>query len=467
MNRVTLPFGRAGIVGLGRSGASAARLLAGSGIEVRVTEARDTPDLAGVAAELATLGVLTELGGQGEGIAAWAEALVVSPGVPPANPVITAAVQRGIPVWSEIELAWRFASVPVLAVTGTNGKTTTTTLLASVLQAAGLDAVAAGNIGYPLVDAVEGSHDVIVCEVSSFQLAFAETFRPSIAIVLNVADDHYDWHAGYDDYLSAKARIGRVQTAEDLLIAGSADRGALRIAAGAPARPAAFGLGDLASVHAAARHLGGRPLAAAAGVEGGRVVAEGSAGPASIVEVEKIRLVGPHNLENVLAASLAALEWGVEPEVIGASVAAFSPLAHRSTLIGEIDGVRYIDDSKATNPHATLSALRGLQRVVLIAGGRPKGLDLSPLAEHTHRLAGVVAMGEATAELQRLFAGRVRFGTAAFVEEAVETAAGWAAAGDTVLLSPACSSLDQYASYVERGDRFAAAVGRLARAGVR
>jgi UDP-N-acetylmuramoylalanine--D-glutamate ligase len=458
MNRVTLPFGRAGVVGLGRSGAAAARLLAGAGIEVKVTAA--------VGAELAALGVVSELGGHGEGIAAWAEALVVSPGVPPANPVIAAAVQRGIPVWSEIELAWRFASVPVLAVTGTNGKTTTTTLLASVLQAAGLDAVAAGNIGYPLVDAVEGPHDVIVCEVSSFQLAFSETFRPSIAIVLNVADDHYDWHAGYDDYLSAKARIARAQTTEDLFIAGSGDRGALSIAAGAPARPAAFGLGDLASVHAAARRLG-RPLAAAAAVEAGRVVAEGSTGPASIVEVDKIRLVGPHNLENVLAASLAALEWGVEPEVVGAAVAAFSPLAHRSTLIGEIDGVRYIDDSKATNPHATLSALQGLERVVLIAGGRAKGLDLSPLAEHTHRLAGVVAMGEATAELEGLFAGRIRFARAAFVEEAVETAAGWAVPGDTVLLSPACSSLDQYTSYAERGDRFAAAVGRRARAGVR
>jgi UDP-N-acetylmuramoylalanine--D-glutamate ligase len=197
------------------------------------------------------------------------------------------------------------------------------------------------------------------------------------------------------------------------------------------------------------------------------VVAEGSAGQASIVEVAKIRLAGPHNLENVLAASLAALEWGVDPEVIGAAVAAFSPLPHRSTLIGEIDGVRYIDDSKATNPHATLSALQGLERVVLIAGGRAKGLDLSALAEHAHRLVGVVAMGEATDELEGLFAGRVRFATATWVEEAVETAAGWAAPGDTVLLSPACSSLDQYASYAERGDRFAAAVARLEQAGVR
>ncbi|MEA2565295.1 MAG: UDP-N-acetylmuramoylalanine--D-glutamate ligase [Actinomycetota bacterium] len=466
MTHVILPFRRAAVVGLGRSGAGAARLLVGAGIEVRVTEAGDSPALAGVAAELAALGVVTELGGHSEGIAAWAEALVVSPGVPPANPVIAAALRRGIPVWSEIELAWRFARVPVLAVTGTNGKTTTTTLLAALLQAGGLDAVAAGNIGYPLVEAVAGSCDVIVCEVSSFQLAFSDTFRPSIAIVLNVADDHYDWHAGYDDYLSAKARIARAQTAEDLLVAGSADRGALSIAAGAPSRPAAYGLGDLASVHAAARDLR-RPLAAAAGIEGGRVVADGSAGQASIVEVAKIRLAGPHNLENVLAASLAALEWGVDPEVIGAAVAAFSPLPHRSTLIGEIDGVRYIDDSKATNPHATLSALQGLERVVLIAGGRAKGLDLSALAEHAHRLVGVVAMGEATDELEGLFAGRVRFATATWVEEAVETAAGWAAPGDTVLLSPACSSLDQYASYAERGDRFAAAVARLEQAGVR
>jgi len=163
----------------------------------------------------------------------------------------------------------------------------------------------------------------------------------------------------------------------------------------------------------------------------------------------------------------AALEWGVDPEVIGAAVAAFSPLPHRSTLIGEIDGVRYIDDSKATNPHATLSALRGLERVVLIAGGRAKGLDLSALAEQADRLVGVVAMGEAAGELEGLFSGRVRFATAPWIEEAVETAADWAGPGDTVLLSPACSSLDQYASYAERGDRFAAAVGRLEQAGVR
>ena len=172
-----LPFRRAAVVGLGRSGAAAARLLAAAGIEVRVTESGDSP-ASPRGRQLATLGIATELGGHSAGIAAWAEALVVSPGVPPANSVITAALERGIPVWSEIELAWRFARVPVLAVTGTNGKTTTTTLLAALLQAGGLDAVAAGNIGYPMVDAVTGPHDVIVCEVSSFQLAFGDLPAP-------------------------------------------------------------------------------------------------------------------------------------------------------------------------------------------------------------------------------------------------------------------------------------------------
>ncbi len=459
---VALPFRRVAVVGLGRSGAAAARLLAAMGLDVRVTEAGRSPTLAAAAAELEALGVSVELGGHSAGVAGWAEALVVSPGVPPANPLVAAALRRGVPVWSEVELAWWQATVPVLAVTGTNGKTTTTSLLATLLQAGGIDAVAAGNIGYPLVDAVRGRAEVIVCEVSSFQLAFCSTFRPPIAMVLNVADDHYDWHLGYDDYLQAKARIAQAQTGDDLLVAGSGDAGALAIAAGAASRPAAFGLGSLAEVRAAAVGVG-RPLVAAAGVEGDWVVAEGTAGASKIIEVAKIRLVGPHNLENVLAAALAALEWGVDPEVIATAIAAFSPLAHRSTLIGDIDGVRYIDDSKATNPHATLSALRGLERVVLIAGGRAKGLDLSVLGDQSNRLVGVVAMGEATGEIEALFSGHVRFATAGWVEEAVEIAAAWASPGDTVLLSPACASLDQYASYSERGERFAAAVRRLGR----
>jgi UDP-N-acetylmuramoylalanine--D-glutamate ligase len=462
-----IPFRRVGVVGLGRSGAAAARILARRGVEVLVSEREDSPALSRVAAELATLGVETELGPHRPEIVDGAEALVVSPGVPPDNPVIVRALERGLPVWSEVELAWRLAGgIPLLAVTGTNGKTTTTSLLAAILQEGGLRAVAAGNIGFPLIEAVAElasgptpAAGVIVCEVSSFQLAFTEMFRPDVAVVLNVADDHYDWHGGHDDYLRSKARIAAAQFPVDLLIANSADAGAMAIAAGAPSRAAAFGLGPLRSVRAAA--ASGRSPVAVAGVESGFVVAEGSAGPASILDAGKIRLAGRHNLENVLAASLAALEWGVQPEVIGRAVAAFSPLPHRSTVIGEVNGVRYIDDSKATNPHATLRALEGLERVVLIAGGRAKGLDLSVLTSLSPRLVGVIAMGEATGELEEHFSRLVRFAGASCVEEAVVLAAQWASAGDTVLLSPACSSLDQYASYAERGDRFCAAVRSL------
>ena len=453
------------MLGLGRSGMSAARLLAAQGVEVRVSERDDTPALQACARELAGLGVSATLGGEHPELAAWAEALVVSPGVPPVNPVIVAARARGVPVWSEVELAWRFATVPVLAVTGTNGKTTTTSLLAGILSAGGWRAVAAGNIGFPLVDAVGelagcAEPAVIVCEVSSFQLANTETFRPAIAVVLNVADDHYDWHQGYEDYLAAKARIAACQGPEDLLVVSAADRGTLRIAESAASRPAAFGLGDLATV-SAARDAVGRPLAGVAGIEDQLVVAELAGERHRVVEIAKIRLSGPHNQENVLAASLAALAFGVPAEVVGPAVARFEPLAHRTTSIAEINGVRYVDDSKATNPHATLRALQGMERVVLIAGGRAKGLDLSPLVAEVPRLLGVVAMGEATAELEAQFSGLLPFATAASVEEAVGVAAGWATPGDVVLLSPACSSLDQYSSYAERGDRFAAAVRAL------
>ncbi|HEU5002810.1 MAG TPA: UDP-N-acetylmuramoyl-L-alanine--D-glutamate ligase [Actinomycetota bacterium] len=503
-----LPFAKVGVkvgvLGLGRSGRSAARFLAGLGVElpgvgaagavvpavgvagavvpavvkaeIRAVDAAEGPEVAAAAAELATLGVQAVLGANDESLAEWADVLVVSPGVPPSNPVIARAQARGIPVWSEIELASHYSSsigLPILAVTGTNGKTTTTALLAAILTEGGWHAIAAGNIGYPLVDAVAElraespaarvaqGEPVLVCEVSSFQLAFAPTFRPAIAVVLNVADDHYDWHAGYDDYLRAKAQIVAHQEAGDLVIVNAADPGACSIAAGAAARVAAFGLGTPDEVAAQGAEAIGRPLAAAAGIDDGWLSAGPPGAAIPLVEIAKIRLHGPHNRENVLAAGLAAQAWGVEPAAVGRAVAAFGPLPHRSTLVREIEGVRYIDDSKATNPHATLRALQGLERVVLIAGGRAKGLDLSPVAGELPRLKGVVAMGEATAELEGLFAGRLPFATAAWVEDAVATAAGWAQPGDTVLLSPACSSLDQYQSYAERGNRFAAAVRAL------
>lgn len=449
------------VVGLGSSGTAAAEALLDLGARVRAVDDRDTPELRARAAALGAGGAEVALGGGGAGILDWAELVVASPGVPPSHPLIAGAIQRGLGVWSEIELAWRIARVPLVAVTGTNGKTTTTTLLAGILRRAGRRAVAAGNIGLPLVEAVRSAEtDVIVCEVSSFQLAFVEKFRPLVAVVLNVADDHYDWHSGYEDYVEAKARITLNQGAGDLLVVRAGDAGCMSIAGRSRARVAAFGPGSPEEVSAEAAASLGRAPAATAGVAGGEVVVAAGGRAAGFAKLADIRIQGVHNLENVCAASLAGWGLGADPEVVRRAVAAFEGLPHRTELVAEVGGVRYIDDSKATNPHATLRALAGLDRVVLIAGGRAKGLDLSVLREVAARLAGVVVMGEAAAELESVFSG-LPMRRAAAVEEAAAAAASMAMPGDTVLLSPACSSLDQYSSYAERGERFVKAVRSL------
>jgi UDP-N-acetylmuramoylalanine--D-glutamate ligase len=354
-----------------------------------------------------------------------------------------------------------------VAVTGTNGKTTTTSLIAAILHQAGIPAVVAGNIGTPLSEVARRAAPgtVLVCEVSSFQLAFVETFRPRVAIVLNVADDHYDWHDGPGEYLAAKARVSAFQEAEDLLVVRAGDPGCASIAALSSARLAGFGVAAPAAVRGELRRDAGRSVALAAGVEAGAVVVEGEQAERAehfpCADIRLIRSGGPHNIENVGAAATAALEIGAGREAVARALAAFGGLPHRTTLVAEVNGVRYVDDSKATNPHATLRALAGFDRVVLIAGGRSKGMDLSPLAAEDRRVAGVVVMGEAAAQLTALFGPKV-LGQAGSVEEAVTMAAGHARPGETVLLSPACSSLDQYTSYAERGSRFARAVAILA-----
>jgi UDP-N-acetylmuramoylalanine--D-glutamate ligase len=464
--------GRAAVLGLALSGIAAATALAEEGLTVRAADEGDAAVLAGRAASLQALGVELRAGAvEPDWLLDGAGLLVPSPGVPPANPVVRAARKRGIPVWSEIELGWRFARGPVVAVTGTNGKTTTTTLVGAMLGEAGIPAVTAGNIGTPLTEvarrAVPGT--VLVCEVSSFQLAFVESFRPRVAIVLNVADDHYDWHGGPGDYLSAKARVTAFQQAGDLLVVRAGDPGCATIAAASRARLAGFAVAPPGAVRAELAGDAGRPVALAAGVEGGAVVVDGPGGAEqaaraehfSCADIRLIRSGGPHNIENVAAAATAALEAGAGREAVARALAAFGGLPHRTTLVAEVNGVRYVDDSKATNPHATLRALAGYDRVVLIAGGRSKGMDLSPLAAEGARVAGVVVMGEAAGQLAGLFGPKV-LGHAGSVEEAVTIAAGHARPGETVLLSPACSSLDQYSSYAERGDRFARAVGALA-----
>jgi UDP-N-acetylmuramoylalanine--D-glutamate ligase len=452
------------ILGLGKmTGAAVADVLLSSGADVRAHESFPTPAREKLGEALTARGVQVSFGEPGEtlveDLVGWAALVVPSPGVPPSNPVLAAALARGIKVISEVELGFGLVRGPVLGVTGTNGKTTTTTLLAEILNEAGKSAEAVGNIGVPFVtaarDSVEGGF--LVAELSSFQLAFIDTFKPAAAVILNVGDDHYDWHSGYEDYLAAKGRITENQGADDRLVIRVDDPGCLAVASGSRAEVTGFGLESPEQVWSQLKLALGRAPALAAGMAGDDVATFDGSVQTILTNSRDIRMDGLHNLENVMAAALAALKFGVAPEVIASVASRFGNLPHRTELVATRDGVRYVDDSKATNPHATLRALKGLSNVVLIAGGRAKGLDLSPLAEVTDQVSSVVVMGEAAMELERVFAG-VPSVTAENVEEAVQLAAGLAEPGDTVLLSPACSSLDQYTDYAERGNRFKQAV---------
>jgi UDP-N-acetylmuramoylalanine--D-glutamate ligase len=438
------------VVGLGVTGEAVARRLVADG---PVTVVDDRPDSAGFAARaegLVALGVTVVGGPTAEQLAdlvAGAELVVPSPGVPEAHPVYGLAAQAGVPLRSEIELAGVAAArrgLPLVAVTGTNGKTTVTTLIAEMLGAGGRRALAAGNIGRPLLDAVHDDVDVVVAEVSSFQLRFTETFRPRIALLLNVAEDHLDWHPSFKDYVAAKARIFARQAGDDLLVFNGDDEAVAEVASTAPARSVAFTL---------------RPGAAGTWrLEDDRLLRPDGA---SLIAAGDLPRSGPHDIANALAAAAAAADLGTGDEALRQVLASFSGLPHRVTPVGQSGGVTFVDDSKATNPHAALAALAGFDSVVLLAGGRNKGLDLGVLRAEAGRIRAVVAIGEAAGEVEACFAGLRPVRRAGSMAEAVRLGAELAEPGDTVLLSPACASFDWYTSYAARGDDFAREVQAL------
>ena len=374
-------------------------------------------------------------------LVAEAEVVVPSPGVPAGHPVFAMAAAAGVPVRGEIELAYRWARRPIVAVTGTNGKTTVTELIAEMLEASGVKALAAGNHGLPLSEAVRRDVDVLVSEVSSFQLWSTDTFRPAVAVWLNVAPDHLDWHGDMQSYVVAKSRIWANQRDKDLAVANADDPLVLVGAARAPARVATFTLGREGDYHVADGIL------------------HGPAG--EILPAAELPRFLPHDVANALAASAAALASGAHLEGVRSALRTFGGLPHRMTLVAEADGVRWYDDSKATNPHATLAAVSGFSSVVLVAGGRNKGLDLSVLAAGADHVRAVVAIGEAGPEIREAFETLRPVTLVDTMDEAVRAASGAARPGDVVLLSPGCASFDRYGSYAERGDDFSGAVGRL------
>jgi UDP-N-acetylmuramoylalanine--D-glutamate ligase len=433
---------RAVVVGLGVAGRAAARVLADEGADVRVSEAR--PDV-GEQTDLRDLEIEVLDGGHEPGHLDGATLVVVSPGVHPSAPVIAWARDRGLPVWGELELGAHLVSAPCIAVTGTNGKTTTTGMIASVLQAAGLDAVACGNIGHPFPVAAREGRAALVVECSSFQLEMQESFHPHVSVLLNLAPDHLDWHGSFDAYVAAKAKVLARQDDGDTHIGNRDDRAAAAISRTARCHVGWFTLGE--------------PQDGETGYLGSELAARWGA-----VELLGERAVDTPAMRADAAASAAAsYAFGIGSRAIREGLGAFTPERHRGEIVAEVSGVRFVDNSKATNPHAALAAVDAAGGVVLIAGGDAKGVDLSPLGALAERLAGVVAIGASADEVVGIFQGRVPTRKAGSIEEAAHTAFELAPAGGSVLLAPACASWDMFRDYAERGERFAAAALQIER----
>ncbi|MGB8360101.1 MAG: UDP-N-acetylmuramoyl-L-alanine--D-glutamate ligase [Acidimicrobiia bacterium] len=415
---------RALILGAGVSGRAAARLAQRLGMSVTMYDEHP-------------VGALDA--GMGVASGAWdailldgVDLVVTSPGFPERALPITESLESGVPVWSEIEFAFRHVQAPVAAVTGTNGKTSVTEATAAMLDASGLDAPATGNIGSPLSDYTESRFDVLVVEVSSFQLRFTETFHPEAAAITNVAMDHLDWHSSPYSYREAKGLIYANQTADDLLVYDADDEGATALAKAAPSR-----LYPVSGTHVP--EGGG-------GFDGSCLVVGDVA-----VDVSELQSQDRTHLVNLACAASLALHMGASADGVARGAIGFQPGAHRRTLIAEASGVRWVDDSKATNPHAAVASIRAHDSVILIAGGLAKGIDLTPIVEEPN-VKMLVGIGEAGPELVDAAGERGRL--AGTLEIAVEAAARAAEPGDTVLLAPGCASFDQFDSYGSRGDRF-------------
>jgi UDP-N-acetylmuramoylalanine--D-glutamate ligase len=436
---------RALVVGAGVAGRAAAATLAAEGAHVIVTERRDAEAIGDVSG-LTAAGVEVRSSGHAAADLDGIDVVVVSPGVPPDAPPVVWAKERGIDVWGELELGARLARSPYLAVTGTNGKTTTTGMLAACLRAGDIDAVACGNIGFPFTTAVREEHEALVVEVSSFQLAVQERFHPKVSVLVNLAPDHLDHHGSFEAYRDAKAAIFRAQRDDDVHVGNRGDPVAAAVSARAPCTHHWFTGGALGDD------------GADVGYDGDALVARTSDGPVALGTVEGERA---GHREDAAAAAAAALAFGIGPDAVRDGLAAFEPAAHRGDLVAEVDGVRFLDNSKATNVHAAAAAIGAVHDAVLIAGGRGKGQDLSPLRDAATNLRAVIAIGEAGPSLHDVFDGAVPVQDASSIEDAVAAAFAASARPGVVLLAPACASWDQFASYAERGDRFAAAARAL------
>jgi UDP-N-acetylmuramoylalanine--D-glutamate ligase len=443
------------IVGLARSGVAAAEFLVRRGAQVRGTDLRSEVELSAELSGLRQIGVELVLGSHPPGLVSDIDLVIASPGVPLHALPLREAQAKGVPLWGELELAFRQIRGEVIAVTGTKGKSTTASLIAEVLKRAGRSVYLGGNIGRPLIGLVEeASRDsVFVVEVSSFQLETIESFRPRIAVLLDVTPDHLDWHPSFDAYVQAKQRIFTNQEAGDWAVVYGGNPLTLDMASKARSKKIYFsyeGLGDRE-----------RKIR----VEGPWIVRSDGGETRPLVRLESIPLKGRHNVENIMAALGVASVVDIEPELLALAVGDFSGVPHALERVAELDGVVFYNDSKATNLAAAAAALESFDPgVFLILGGRSKAGDFKTLRTHVKRnVKRVLAIGESKHRIESALSDLVPVVTCRSLKEAVETAFRSARPGDTVLLSPACASFDMFTDYAERGERFREEVEKLAK----
>jgi len=447
-----LPGKRVLVIGLARTGVATALFCAERGAVVTAIDTRSADELGECVSKLRDAGVQLQLGGYSDAILNGQELVVPSPGVPADSTLVIKARELKIAVWSEIELAYRFLHGRLIGITGSNGKTTTASLVDHILRHAGLSTVLAGNIGTPLIaQAKETSGTTItVAELSSFQLELIESFRPDISVLLNLTPDHLDRHKTFSAYAAAKARIFENQSEEDAAILNLDDVASREIA---PSRPEVFWFSRKANVEQGVF------------VKNGRIIFRRNHKEEDILNCDEIPLPGAHNVENVLAATIAARLTGAQSAQIAEAIRSFAGVEHRIEFVAEIQGVRYYNDSKATNVDATLKALEAFQgRIIVILGGKDKDSDYTQLRAALREKAMLALLiGSAADKIAEQIEGSVAVKGSGTLENAVAFAAQAAHNGDTVLLAPACASFDQFQNYEHRGRVFKELVHQLQR----
>jgi len=437
------------VVGLARTGLVTALFSAGYGAKVTATDERPIPEVADTAEKLRAAGVKLELGGFVPQTFLEQDLIVVSPGVPAKIAPLEAARAQGIPVWSEIELAWRFLRGKLVAITGSNGKTTATSLVAHILKTSNIPTLVGGNIGTPLLALVETSVDtsVTVAEISSFQLETIDSFRPEIGVLLNLTPDHLDRHLTFEEYAGAKMRMFENQLEKDIALLNADDP---EVTKRMPAKPKIFWFSRQ------------KRVATGAFLRDDQIIFRNEGSEVELARLSDIQLRGQHNIENVLASCAAAYLAGAVPAAIAAGVKSFRGVEHRLEFVAEISGVQYYNDSKATNVDAAVKAVEAFPGpLVVILGGRDKGSPYTPLRDLLRERARLVLLIGESAEKIANDLSAVAFENAGTLQQALHIAARHVQPGDTVLLAPACSSFDQFENYEHRGRAFKELVAQM------